>query len=213
MTAPGADVQLLLRAARRDAPSAATKEAMYARIAAQTAGAAAAAPLVSKLFGAKLLVGLASVAVAVGLVAFIAPKLKAPTLGPDPVVTIDRTHVTGSGGAADEPAGFRPPSSLVALQSHAPPAPGKSTPVVIVDGDAIEREARWVAEARTALMRGEPAVAATKARAARALPSKLLEPEELRILGRALRVMGDDRGADAAFAELVAKYPEEALRP
>ncbi len=221
---PGGDVQVLLRAARRDGPSEASRQAMFARIAAQTAGAAAAAPLASKLFGSlagKLALGVVSLATLAGLALWVAPRVSPPVLGPAPVLTIDRSGGGGAGADASGAAsgdelgadGWVLPSSLMTLESHAPPSPGRKEAAVAVDGDAIEREARWVAEARTALMRGEPSVAATKARAARALPSKALEPEELRILGRALRVMGDDKGADAAFNELVAKYPEEALRP
>ncbi|CAN5503041.1 hypothetical protein BH09MYX1_BH09MYX1_32500 [soil metagenome] len=207
MTAPSAELQSALRAARRDRPSDAAKERMYGQIAAQTAATAAAAPLLSKLLGSLVVKAVAlavSVAVVAGLVAWTVPRVTAQSLGPDPIVDVSATRSDG----------HVPPASFVVLTAHALPSPGTDlVPAAVNDGDAIEREARWVAEARTALMRGEPALAATKARAARALPSHLLEPEELRILGRALRVMGDDAGADAAFAELVAKYPEEALRP
>lgn len=213
MTAPGTDMQALFRAARRDAPSSAAKQKMYAAVLGQTAGAAAATPLLGKLLGssvAKVSAVLLSVACVCGLAGLVAPRVLAglgtSSLSPGPDVVTER-------GLGDD---ARPaPASFVALSSHAPRAAGAKTVAVAssTDGDSIEREARWVAEARTALMRGEPALAAAKARAARALPSHLFEPEELRILGRALRVMGDDVGADAAFSELVAKYPAEALRP
>lgn len=203
------DVAALLRAARRDAPSTAAKERIFAKVAAQTAATAAATPLLAKLLGsvaAKVALAV-SVAALLGLVgAFAGPRLIAPPLAPDEPL---------AARASDEGAGLAAPRLVVALEGRAPAATGatrESTAAPVYD-DAMEREARWVAEARTALMRGEPQTAAAKARAARALPSHLLEPEELRILGRALRAMGDDKGADAAFSELVAKYPEEALRP
>jgi hypothetical protein len=206
MTSPGTEMQSLLRAARGDAPSAAAKKQMYARVLAKSAAGASAAPLAAKLFGTlagKLIILGVGAATVAGLVGLITPRVLAPTLAPDPVLTIDHSIATGHDD--DAPLGLASP---VILQTTAPAAPGAKVAATATDGDSVEREARWVAEARTALM-----LAATKARAARALPSKMFEPEELRILGRALRVVGDDRGADAAFAELVAKYPEEALRP
>ncbi len=219
MTAPGTEMQALFRAARRDGPSSAAKERMFAGIAAQTAGAAAATSLLGKLLGssaAKVGAVVLSVAAVWGIaglvgprvVGVLAPGLGTSSLAPGPDVVTER-------GASESEDARPAPASFVALSSHAPRAPGAKAAAVATsnDGDAIEREARWVAEARTALMRGEPALAAAKARAARALPSHMFEPEELRILGRALRVMGDDVGADAAFSELVAKYPAEALRP
>jgi len=44
---------------------------------------------------------------------------------------------------------------------------------------------------------GDPATAVAKVHAAQAIPSRQMEPEELRVLAKALRALGDDKGARA----------------
>jgi hypothetical protein len=77
--------------------------------------------------------------------------------------------------------------------------------------DLLAREAELVAEARGAVVRGEPAAALAAIRAAQGLPGHALEPEELSLEVRALRALGQLDAANAAEAKLRAKYPDNAL--
>ena len=73
------------------------------------------------------------------------------------------------------------------------------------------REASLVAEARSALARGDAAAALRAVRAARQLPSHLLEPEELSLEAQALRALGLAAEATAVDGTLKGKYPDHAL--
>src|SRR5436305_1750013 len=77
--------------------------------------------------------------------------------------------------------------------------------------DALMREASLVAEARSALARGDAASALRAVRAARRLPSHLLEPEELAIEAQALRALGQSDDARSVDGTLKGKYPDHAL--
>jgi hypothetical protein len=107
-------------------------------------------------------------------------------------------------------AGTVPLASMGA--ANAPPAvarPAAAAPVA--DDDALERETLLVAEARGALMRGNPNGSLSAVRAARAQTSHALEPEEMSLEAKALRALG--RPADAAVveAQLRARFPDHAL--
>jgi hypothetical protein len=77
--------------------------------------------------------------------------------------------------------------------------------------DSLAREAELVAEARGAVVRGEPAAALGALRATRALPMRALEPEELSIEIHALRALGRTDEADDLEERLQTKFPEHAL--
>ena len=77
--------------------------------------------------------------------------------------------------------------------------------------DWLAREAELVAEARGAIVRGQPDAALSALHAAQALPGHALEPEELSLEVRALRALGELDAANAADARLRAKFPDHAL--
>jgi hypothetical protein len=89
--------------------------------------------------------------------------------------------------------------------SPASPEPGRNL------DDALDREASLVAEARGALLRGDPRAALEKIHAARAIPSGELAPEELSIEAQSLRALGRIDAADDADAKLRRAFPESAL--
>jgi hypothetical protein len=73
------------------------------------------------------------------------------------------------------------------------------------------REAALVAEARGSLVRGDALGALRTIRAAGSVSSRALEPEELSIESRALRVLGRDAEAAEVDVELRSRYPDHAL--
>jgi hypothetical protein len=92
----------------------------------------------------------------------------------------------------------------------------RSRPVTFVTAtaapeDGLEKEAALVAEARGALRRGDAAGALQRIRAARAIPSGELAPEELSIEVQALKALGRSDDAAEADARLRSSYPESAL--
>jgi hypothetical protein len=86
-----------------------------------------------------------------------------------------------------------------------------SAPPARTQEDDLGREAALVAEARGALRRGDAAGALQRIRAARAIPSGQLAPEELAIEAQALRALGRSDEADEAGTKLRSSYPESAL--
>jgi hypothetical protein len=79
--------------------------------------------------------------------------------------------------------------------------------------DSLAREASLVADARGALSLGDPQSALRSIRAARALPSKQLVPEELAVEEQALRALGRNDEANGINVMLRLQYPESALAP
>jgi len=77
--------------------------------------------------------------------------------------------------------------------------------------DPLVREARLVAEARGALLRGDPSQALKILRVARSTPNPGLEPEELALQARALRELGSNAEADAVEKDLARRFPENSL--
>jgi hypothetical protein len=204
----------LLRGAREDAPSATRRSQIWSGVAVKAAGGTAlgagaasagkaAAAGTTKLFVMGALLGSA---VTVGLAAMVL-HVSTPHLRPDPTV-ISR---------ADDPSEGLTPAAHAAVvepQDEVPTAIPRAKHVVAHPRsleDSLAREAQLVAEARGAVMRGQPDVALSAIRAAQALPGHALEPEELSLEVRALRAMGDLDAANAADARLRAKFPDNAL--
>ena len=75
----------------------------------------------------------------------------------------------------------------------------------------MAREAQLVSEARGALGRGDPQRALQAVRAARALPSHQLAPEELAVEAQALRALGRPGDANEVDETLRSQFPESAL--
>ena len=224
MNALSPDTRRLLGHARNDGPSEASRRRIFGGVLAQTAVAAAVAPGATQTGGGivvtKAALGvLLGAAVTVGLAAtLLVAGARGPAMvGPDPVAVADRGPTSLS----------LPPAALQPIMGSSPRSEGKVTDVVIAapsvhtgstpvhvnalpSEDPMEREARLVAEARAALLRGDPATAVAKVHAAQAIPSRQMEPEELRVLAKALRALGDDKGASRAQTDLVMRYPGEA---
>jgi hypothetical protein len=78
-------------------------------------------------------------------------------------------------------------------------------------GDALAREAAFVAEAHTALLHGDPNGALRAIASARAMAAPQLVPEELAVEGQALRALGRTDEANANEVALRLLYPESAL--
>jgi hypothetical protein len=75
----------------------------------------------------------------------------------------------------------------------------------------LAREASLVHEARSALGRGDPDSALRAIRAARALRSRQLVPEELAVEMQALRALGQSDEANGIDVQLRLQYPDSAL--
>jgi hypothetical protein len=75
----------------------------------------------------------------------------------------------------------------------------------------LAREAALVAEARAAIVRGQPESALRAIRVARSLPSHRLGPEELSVEAQALQALGREDEAREADSSLRKQFPESAL--
>ena len=154
-------------------------------------------------------------------------------IGPPPrdVPTATTAPVLAAANAATGPselAGIDPPTANVAPvvtaatpviptaartrphprpSAHPAPAGARAAPAV----DSLAREASLVADARAALARGDAQTALRTVRAARALPSPQLVPEELAVEGQALRLLGSADEARGVDQTLRTTYPESAL--
>jgi hypothetical protein len=78
-------------------------------------------------------------------------------------------------------------------------------------GDSLGREAALVAEASSAVRRGDAEAALASLDAVRRIGSHRMEPEELSIRVRALRYLGRDAEATETEAALRTKYPDHFL--
>lgn len=184
--------------------------------AATTAAIAAKASFLGAVVGS-------TVSMAIAVVAFHALR-PAPTLSNDgdaPVARVER--------AGDVAPDFRPPAMLA--EQGSPPAPASSPGgrthddartgtaatshaassagggAVPADSASFAREVALVGAAREALLRRDAAACLEALRAARALRSRQLEPEELGLEARALRMQGEFEQAARVEATLRAKYP------
>ena len=211
----------LLRAAREDGPGAAGRAQIWSGVAAKASGAtalgaaggkAAASAGTAKLFVMGALLGSA---VTVGVAAVVL-RIGAPTLRPDPTLVVRADpEIAPFVPAARAPAMAPAPEANAGAARTEPlaatrPESGKHGHARAND-DSLSREAQLVAEARGAVVRGQPAAALTALRAAQALPAHAMEPEELSLEVRALRELGRLDEANAADARLRARFPDHAL--
>ncbi len=125
-----------------------------------------------------------------------------PTPTPTPTATATTTATATATATASATATAASARPLARLVVGVPPASTE---------DSLMREASLVAEARSALARGDAAAALRAVRAARQLPSHLLEPEELSLEAQALRALGLAAEATAVDGALKGKYPDHAL--
>jgi hypothetical protein len=206
--------------------------------AAATAGIGAAKMLVAgTLLGGAVTVGLAAMLLRIGpspsrppastATAVLAAAAAAPA--PPPAAPVDPALVApaadsrvASGTMAGAGAGVvHGPASAIGASGARPAvhvAPGRrpasTTPSAAAhpsDDDPLTREASLVAEARSALARGDAQMALRLVRAARSMPSPQLVPEELTVEAQAQRSLGNADGARAADATLHSQYPDSAL--
>jgi hypothetical protein len=205
----------LLSAARDDGPGAIARSSIWSEVAANAAGGsalgaagtkAAVSAGTAKLFVMGALLGSA---VTVGVAAMVL-KVGSPTLRPDPTVIVHADTET----EAVAPAARATAAAIKDEREEPKPAPAHPRHAVgrgrSLD-DSLAREAELVAEARGAVVRGQPAAALSAIRAAQALPGHALEPEELSLEVRALRALGEIDAANAADARLRAEFPDNAL--
>jgi hypothetical protein len=229
----------LLRAAKADAPSAAARAKVWSNLG--TVGGAAGAGAAATAAGAGGSLAPAGVAtstavatkmlalgtllggtITVGLAAALLRIGPAPTDVPPP---------SSAPLAAYAPAAYAPPPptaavsapvvasapSPVAVSVSAPPAagahhvPGPPAHIVPTSDDTLAREAAFVAEARGALVRGDPQGALRSIHAARQLPSHQLGPEELAVEAQVFRALGREDEAREADSTLKKQFPESAL--
>jgi len=151
---------------------------------------------------------------------FLAPRTLPPPASAGAGTLAGSCPVTTSpGGGATPSAGMPPPHATAtphATAARAPlspslaSAPRATLSPAALDG-AIAREASLVAEARGALVRGDPMSALRIVRVARALPSHRLGPEELAVEAQALHALGRDSEARETDATLRTQFPESAL--
>lgn len=180
---------------------------------------------IGALFGGALTVGLATVLLQIGPAP--APPTKTPNsmavgpaapgaLAPSPA----RASIAPSSFSVPSSVNTPPPVPAAnAGQAAAPAATRKATPAHSGHGhtkfasheDSLAREASLVAEARSALGRGDPRSALRAIRAARAIPSRQLVPEELAVEELALRALGQSDEANGIDVMLRLQYPEAAL--
>jgi hypothetical protein len=203
----------LLGAARDDRPGAIARSKIWSGVAAKAAGGSAlgaasgAAKAAASAGTAKLFVmgALLGSAVTVG-VAAMALRVGTPSLHPDPTVIVRAdTDTEAVAPAALTTAPVKDePRALPVRPKH---VAGHARSL----DDTLAREAELVAEARGAVVRGQPAAALSAIHAAQALPGHALEPEELSLEVRALRALGQLDAANAADARLRMQYPDNAL--
>jgi hypothetical protein len=225
----------LLRAARDEAPSHAARAKIWTSVggtgaAGGAAVGAAAAKAAAATGSAKLLIlgALLGSTVTVGL-ATIALRMTHPSLRPDPMYAIQperdpppvapasrgvleltpQDHASGDSLSGDPAPADSAPGTDHATKD--PAAARKAHANRQRRGDTLAQEAALLAEARGALMRGEPESALAALRAARSLPVRALEPESLALEARALRAEGHFSEADAAEARLRQRYPDNGL--
>lgn len=225
-------VRALLDAAKSDAPSSAARTSMWGAVSTATGVAAAGAGssiavataassskllVVGALFGSALTLGVALAVVRV------APGLAVPRRG----LSRETAEIARFGGdrsfeeAQPIPLALGTPSASGGLAGRV--AEGSSegslgvkanagpAPVRAVREDPLMREAALVAEARGALLRSDAEAALASLDAARRVGLRDLEPEELSLRARSLRVLGRDAEAADIERTLKSRYPDHFL--
>lgn len=217
-------LQDLFAAAREDAPSAATRDAVWQRVVSTTVPPlAGSAPAMAKAAGTKLL-ALGTVLGATGAVVAV---LVGTSLAPSDGEAVRPSRVRHTPAGIDEPrAGARPADVVPRGRSSAPAdtaAQGEASPPAAVElaaapplpetnqASALAEEARLVTDARRALVRSEPERALALVRRTHVLAARSLEPEELGLEARALRALGRTDEALATELALRRRFPGHAL--
>ncbi len=227
----------MIDAARADAPGAAVRAKVWTQVSgavgtgaagagAAAAGSAGAAKLLiaGALLGGTLTVGLAVTMLrlsgsGVGSVptgTHVLAAKPAAVVQPDPEARVPGQNAAPS-PAAPSPAAGLPAAAASTHVATATPVTPPRPPVAAAAArtgatlDPLEREAQLVSEARGALGRGDARRALQAVRAARALPSHQLAPEELAVEAQALRALGRAGDANQVDDTLRSKFPESAL--
>jgi hypothetical protein len=231
----------LLKAAKADAPTAATRAKVWASVSSAVGGAAGAAGsaagvgtgassglstgatvggmsvakmlVFGTLLGGAVTVGLAAVALRIGPSPsdVHAAQAAAVTRTQNPIAT---ATTTATATATPTPT---PTATPTATTTATTTAIETATPKPIAQrphaspADALAREASLVSDARKALGRGDARAALAFVRQARALPSPQLVPEELVVESQALRALGHADEATGVDFTLKTQYPNSAL--
>ena len=214
----------LLEAAKADVPSAGARARVWAGMSGVVGGTVGAATTtasvvrgsasgtklftVGGLFGGSVTVGLAT------LLLTIAPAPQAPqtkAVAPQTMELAGAVHPLRP--AARESAATtgdaKPPQSATS-RAKTPSAPAHAAKPRFAE-DSLSHEASLVSEARSALAAGNPELALRAIRAARALRSHQLVPEELAVEEQAQRALGHGDEANGIDVQLRLQYPESAL--
>ncbi len=223
----------LLKAAKADAPSAATRAKVWAGVSGAIGGAAGAAGSAGAATGAAsglatgatvggmsvakmLVIGtLLGGAVTVGLAAV------ALRVGPSPSEVHPAAAIAVQAQAASQnpmpvaTATATATTTTTPTPTPTPTATATSKPIAqrahASPEDALAREASLVSNARKALSRGDARAALALVRQARALPSPPLVPEEHAVASQALRALGNADEATGVDFTLKTQYPDSAL--
>jgi hypothetical protein len=222
----------MIDAAKADAPSAAARAKVWAEVSgavgaagaatgasggagAAVAGGASAAKMlaIGALLGGAVTVGLAVTMLRVGAAPTPPQERIAPAAAPVLGALATQAHPSMPPTLANSNSPPIPTLDLsaipapIATVTAAQRAPLHAKPPI----DPLAREAQLVSEARGALGRGDAARALQAVRAARALPSHQLAPEELAVEAQALRALGRAGDANDVDEKLRSKFPESAL--
>jgi hypothetical protein len=153
---------------------------------------------------------------------FAGPGAKIPWTNPEPLLATALAQAPEPSGAPFLASSTTAPDFVVFWPLRVPLAPAPwATPAAPVRrsvkvhpaADTLAREASLVARAHAALVGGDAHAALLTVRAARALPSHALRPEELSIEAQALRALGRDAQASEVDSTLKKQFPESALAP
>jgi hypothetical protein len=213
-------VKALFDAAKADGPSAAARAKIWTGVSGAAGGAAAGAAAAGGVgaggvSAAKMLVlgTLLGGTVTVGLgmlVLHVGPGLDAPAHGAS--VAAASAGEIGAATLPMPPPETATPTATATATTTPTATPTPTKPKPLPRFDALAREASLVAEARGALMRGDPSGALHDIRAVRTLlPERQLVPEELAIEAQSLRALGKQQDADEVDETLRSHFPESAL--
>jgi hypothetical protein len=200
-----------------------------------TAGGASVAKMltIGTLLGAPLTVGLAVTLLYVGAMPQPHPGFGGSSTPPKPPnVVFASPATTTTAGPYERSGGWMPASTpltaastriVVSTRAAGPIGAGHPKPSsegkaaatraarAPAHGDALAREAAFVAEAHAALLHGDPNGALGAIASARAVATPQLVPEELAVEAQALRALGRTDEANANEVTLRLLYPESAL--
>jgi hypothetical protein len=215
----------LLAAAKAEGPSAAARTKMWNGVSCAVGAAGLGATTstllnggtnatkllaVGGLFGGTLVVGLAAVLLKIGA----APAPVRHSASPPMVQAALTAAAPPSKESMSMSTGIRPVYPPANRSATVEPGKARSPsrpPTRAAHEDSLAREASLVAEARAALGQGDAEAALRAIRAARALPSRQLMPEELAVEEQALRAIGQSDQANGIDVQIRLQYPESAL--